>query len=285
MEPQEQTIELPGVCLQYLDWPGEGPPLLCIHGLTANRHSWDGLARRVHPRRRVIAVDLRGRGLSDKPPAGSYGVHEHAKDMAALITALGLGPVVVVGHSLGGLVAAMLAADFPELVSRLVLIEAGGVGAGMSEELLKQQVEATLSQLRTVYPSFEAYVQSWRQVPFITSWTADFESFLAADVQPLSEGRVASRAREDAIVEDMGSVMSQYDMHAVLPRVRAPALLLWAPVGLLAPDQPLIPAPVAQEIVRSLPDGSLREVPGANHYTILLAPDCLDQVAAAVLAN
>jgi pimeloyl-ACP methyl ester carboxylesterase len=100
--------------LHYWEWPGGEPTLLYMHGITANGRYWDTLAERLRGRQRVIAVDLRGRGLSDTPPAGSYGWEQHASDMAAVLRAVGTGPVVAVGHSLGGYVATLFGCERAE---------------------------------------------------------------------------------------------------------------------------------------------------------------------------
>ncbi len=278
-EPTDGWVDVAGVRLHYMDWPGDGPTLLCIHGLTGNGRFWDALAYRLHPRQRLIAVDLRGRGQSDKPPAGNYGLAVHARDMAALVQSLGTGPVVVIGHSMGAFVGALLAADHPELVSRLVLVDGGGVGGDMTEESIRDQIKSSLARLTAVFPSFSAYLTYWRQVPFLNPWCPEFESFLAADVQERPDGTVVSRALPAAIEEDVHKNVGEYHMAEVLPRITAPSLVLWAPVGLMDPARPLLPGPVAEQVANLLPRGRLLTVAGANHYTVLLAPACLDQVA------
>lgn len=282
--PRESCVEVaPGVRLHYVDWPGAEPAFLCLHGLTGNGRIWDALAERLSPGRRVIAVDLRGRGQSDKPAAGGYGLRTHATDMAALVRALGLGPVVLVGHSMGAFIAALLAAEEPELVDRLVLIDGGGIGGDMSEESIRAQIKNSLDRLRAVFPSFEAYLGYWRQVPFVQPWSAHFERFLAADVIEQPDGSVVCRAAPVAIEEDITKNVHEYDMMQVLPAVKAPAVVLWAPVGLLDPEQPLLPRAVVEQVAELLPNGQLVGVAGANHYTILLTPACLNQVQAAIL--
>lgn len=282
--PRTGYVDGDGVRLHYVDWPGEGPPLLCLHGLTGNARVWDALAERLSPRRRVVAVDLRGRGQSDKPPPGHYGLTAHVRDMAALIPALGIGPAEVVGHSMGAFIAALLASEHPELLARLVLVDGGGIGAEMTAESVRAQIQSSLARLTAVYPSFQAYLDYWRQAPFLQPWPEVFERFLAADVEERPDGSVVSRATPAAIEEDMTQNVNDYQMEQVLPRVQAPSLLLWAPVGVMDPERPLLPREVAERVAALLPGGRLVTVAGANHYTVLLAPACLDQVEAALLS-
>nr|WP_167216264.1 alpha/beta hydrolase [Kribbella shirazensis] len=98
---------------------GAGNVLLLVHGWGGDGHSWDPVRFGA---RRVVTVDLRGHGRSPVPDDG-YRPADYAADLAALITATGLQPVVAVGHSMGGQVVVRLALDHPELVRALVVID------------------------------------------------------------------------------------------------------------------------------------------------------------------
>lgn len=120
-------------------WPGEGLPLLAIHGVDGNHDAWAPLAEALGAERSLAAVDLRGRG--DASPEGPYGVAAHAADVAVvadlLVEASGDQPIDIVGHSFGGHVAARFAADHPELVRSLLLVDGGPprmIPDGMSPE-------------------------------------------------------------------------------------------------------------------------------------------------------
>ncbi|MGH9005624.1 MAG: alpha/beta fold hydrolase, partial [Acidimicrobiia bacterium] len=89
-----------GVELAYGFWPGRGMPIVAIHALTTSYKTFVGIGERLAGRRPLFAPDLRGRGDSDKP-AGPYGMAAHAADVAAAMRAIGIGPSVVVGHSMG----------------------------------------------------------------------------------------------------------------------------------------------------------------------------------------
>lgn len=95
------------------------PALVLLHGRTADHNDWNGITQHFAARHHVIAPDLRGHGASEHP--GSYAVPDMADDVAALIRHLGIGSAVVVGHSLGGVVACLLTIRHPGLVGRLVL--------------------------------------------------------------------------------------------------------------------------------------------------------------------
>ena len=98
-------------------------PVLAVHGITANHLAWQLVAEAL-PDLRIVAPDLRGRGRSSELP-GPYGFDQHADDLAQLIDQLGLGPVPVVGHSMGGFVAMAVAHRHPDLISAVLLLDGG----------------------------------------------------------------------------------------------------------------------------------------------------------------
>ncbi|MER6315124.1 alpha/beta hydrolase [Streptomyces sp. NPDC001581] len=111
--------------LVHTDFGGPGAPLLALHGHFQDGAVFEDLAREVGPAWRVIALDQRGHGESDR--AGEYTREGYVADAAALLEHLGLGPVVVLGHSLGGVNAYQLAARRPELVRAVVVEDIGAV--------------------------------------------------------------------------------------------------------------------------------------------------------------
>jgi pimeloyl-ACP methyl ester carboxylesterase len=105
---------------------GSGPPVVLIHDILVSHLEFERVTELLAPRLRVLAPDLPGFGESEKPPPAryAYGIESFAEAMVDMIAGLGLGRVSVVGHSLGGAVAITLAAEHPELVDRLVLVDA-----------------------------------------------------------------------------------------------------------------------------------------------------------------
>ncbi|MGB3773255.1 MAG: alpha/beta hydrolase [Rhodococcus sp. (in: high G+C Gram-positive bacteria)] len=105
---------------------GEGPVVLLIHGIGDSSETWTDVLPHLASKYTVIAPDLLGHGLSDKPRA-DYSVAAYANGIRDLLVTLGIESVSVVGHSLGGGVAMQFGYQFPEMVERLVLVSAGGV--------------------------------------------------------------------------------------------------------------------------------------------------------------
>jgi len=124
--PDETRLTVDGVVLSLRVWPCRrqaGPVVVLLPGTGATARDWDVVATRVSEERPVVAVDLRGHGRSDWP--GRYSIQLFADDVSAALDQLGGGPVDLVGHSLGGLVACKVAAARPDLVRRLLLEDVG----------------------------------------------------------------------------------------------------------------------------------------------------------------
>jgi pimeloyl-ACP methyl ester carboxylesterase len=117
-----------GLKLHYRDYAGDPGrvPLLCLHGLTRNCKDFDSLARHLAPRRRVIAPDQRGRGQSQYDPVWmNYHPLTYVGDMWTLLSELGLQRVIVIGTSLGGLMAIIMAAVRAQAFAGVVLNDIG----------------------------------------------------------------------------------------------------------------------------------------------------------------
>lgn len=117
-----------GLKLHYRDYPGpsDRPPLLCLHGLTRNSRDFESLADRLAGDWRVIAVDFRGRGLSDHDPIPSrYMQPTYAADVLQLLDELRIDKAVFIGTSLGGLVTMIVAAFAPQRIAGAVLNDVG----------------------------------------------------------------------------------------------------------------------------------------------------------------
>ena len=106
---------------------GSGPALLLLHGLACDHTTWEPVVEALSRRYTVIAPDMLGHGLSDKPRA-DYSVGGYANGMRDLLTVLGIDKVTVIGHSFGGGVAMQFAYQFPERTERMMLVSSGGLG-------------------------------------------------------------------------------------------------------------------------------------------------------------
>ncbi|MFE7774949.1 alpha/beta fold hydrolase [Streptomyces sp. NPDC057445] len=121
LDPDVHSATTPrGVRLAYRIWgEPDAPPVVLVHGRGGGIGEWVGIAEQLAATHRVYALDLRGHGLSDWPGSYSFGLFRD--DLRAFITALGLKGTSVIGHSMGGVAAYLLAEDDPSLIGRLVL--------------------------------------------------------------------------------------------------------------------------------------------------------------------
>lgn len=161
---RDGIVRANGIRLHYLDYGSGESSVLIIPGITSPAITWDFVARRLADRHRVIPYDVRGRGLSDRPQSG-FTLEDYAADAAGLIEGLGLERPVVLGHSMGGRIAAALGALHPELVGPLIVVDPPLTGPGRPpyptsrESFLEQLHEAyagtTADAVRRFYPRWE----------------------------------------------------------------------------------------------------------------------------------
>ena len=128
-----------GVVLAYDDAGSGYPPLVFAHGAACNRRCWYQQVPRFSSAHRVVAVDLRGHGESDAP-SERYTVGLFAEDLASTCTQLGIESPVVIGHSLGGLVALDFASAYPDQVAAAVLIDSPLLPGGDRDEVVRALV-------------------------------------------------------------------------------------------------------------------------------------------------
>jgi pimeloyl-ACP methyl ester carboxylesterase len=271
--PAQGRVSGDGIELAFGYWPGRGAPLVALHGLTASYVSFTGIAECLAGRRPLFALDLRGRGDSDKP-AGPYGMAQHASDVAAAMRAMGLGASVIVGHSMGAFVATALAAQYPELVSGLVLLDGGyapAISAPNSQQGLDAALAFRIAQLRQAYPSREAYRQFWRTQPHFPpeDWSPWVEAFLDYEIGG-EPPELRPKAAEDAVKADLIEGLQSEQIAARLRSIHVPVLMLRAPAGFVPGQPPLFPDAMIEKMREFVPAMKDQIIPGTTHYTLVM---------------
>jgi len=122
--PSEHWADIGDLKVRYLDWGGDGPPLLALHGLASTAHWYDIVAPMLRERYHIFAPDQRGHGQTTQASTG-YDWKTLSDDLAGLLDHIGLAEVAVMGHSWGGNVAINLAANCTDRVNRLIMIDGG----------------------------------------------------------------------------------------------------------------------------------------------------------------
>ena len=274
--PDPLDVPVPGGTLRVAAWSGTGAPVLAIHGITSSSRSWPFLAGALD--QPVFAPDLRGRGRSNRLP-GPAGIAQHAEDCAAVVGATGGVPLVVVGHSMGGFVATVLAARRPDLVRGLVLVDGGLPFPAADEEATLAGLRPIKQRLLTTYTR-EGYRDWFRGHPaFARDWTPETEEYADYDL-PDAPGRPSADA--DVVESDQIDMVQGTAFADALDAPMPPRVFLHASRG-FADDPPgLYPQPTVDEYAARWPDLDIRHVPDVNHYTIVLSRRGAVAVAQAV---
>jgi pimeloyl-ACP methyl ester carboxylesterase len=281
--------------------PGAGRPVvLVIHGMTSSHMVYRTVARelcRTAPHICLLAPDLRGRGRSANLPA-PYGIAAHIADLIAVLDHAGADRALVVGHSIGGDVAARFAADHPERTAAVVLLD-GGVpllsetGEGTCDDNnedevgeargLLDEIEKTLERLEKTSATVDEYVAYWRYHPSMKrAWDEDIEAYVRTDFVA-DEGGVRCVVKRMPVLSDLTDLALDGLTRTSVMRVRAPVRLMRAERGVFD-DDPVIPLGDLEAFLPHHPHVSVELVPDVNHYTLLMGGGHGPRRVAATLA-
>jgi pimeloyl-ACP methyl ester carboxylesterase len=266
-EPIMKKAKGDGVQINLATWPGDAGPVLCVHGITANCRCWDVLAEALIPDYQVIAMDLRGRGQSDKPPAG-YSLDHHLRDINCLLDDLQLERAVIMGHSLGAFIGLAFAAQYPERTDRLILVD--GAGDLSTDQMNKVFVgiKPALDRLGQIFPSADAYLDRMKQAPYLHPWTSAIETYCRYEIEAV-DGGVRTNI-DPAHIQEEAANIRKVNCASFYPGLRPKVLILRAPNGLLSQDDLLLPEDVINKMTDEIPDARRFDVTDTNHYGILM---------------
>ncbi|GAA2065985.1 alpha/beta fold hydrolase [Williamsia deligens] len=251
---------------------GHGPAVLLIHGIGDNSSAWSDIIDMLATDHTVIAPDLLGHGLSDKPRA-DYSIAAYANAMRDLLSVVGIRRVTVIGHSLGGGVAMQFCYQFPEFVERLVLVSTGGVTRDVSpmlRALALPGVNAAIAGLRIpglVPASHLAGTVGGRAVaPVARVLPRRVREHLhdAPEVMRIVDGLAEATAHAAftrtlrAVVDWRGQVVTMLDRSYLT--VRLPVMLVWGTGDTVIPHHHALLAHSA------MPHSLLESFEGAGHF-------------------
>ena len=244
--------------------PAAGAPvLLCLHGLMRNSRDFEDLAARLAARYRLIVPDMRGRGLSARDPdSNNYQIPVYLADVLRLLSGLGAARVTVIGTSMGGLMAMVLAVTQPALVSGIVLNDVG------------PEIElAGLERIRG-YAGKAAPVRSWAEA------IAQVRSTYGDAWPGLSDERWEKIVRLSYRANTQGVPEVDADPRiAELLRNSQVAAPLWGAlkVPILAirgAQSDILSAATLERMQRAKPDLKAKTVPNRGHTPLLDEPEC-----------
>jgi len=126
IEPQDRTVDVDGLNMHYLEWGNPAKPtIVLLHGLRGHGHSWDDVSEALSPDLHVLALDQRGRGLTDWAPDGDYSTEAFVGDLVGFCRALGLEKFILMGHSMGARNSMAFCDTHAHMLEKLVLSEFG----------------------------------------------------------------------------------------------------------------------------------------------------------------
>jgi pimeloyl-ACP methyl ester carboxylesterase len=248
---------------------------VAVHGITANHAAWGWLADLLGEECTLLAPDLRGRGASGSL-GGPFGMAAHADDLGALLDHSGVEQAVVVGHSMGGYVAAVMAAAYPDRVSGVVLVD-GGLGRAIDpgadpDAMLAAVLGPALERLEMTFPSESAYFDFWRGHPVFSRpemWDDRTERYFRWDLVG-SEPELRSGVDRDGVLADGRDLLVNREVLGAPASITAPTVLLRAERGLLDQPEPLLPDDLVEEYRAGMNRLDDRLIAGTNHYSIVM---------------
>jgi pimeloyl-ACP methyl ester carboxylesterase len=245
-----------------------------LPGLSANLRAFDLLAERcARMDLRFVALDLRGRGLSEDTGPGTYGWPAHARDVMHMARLLDAPVFSVVGWSMGAYVAMEVARRAPGCLSHVVLVDA----IGPVDEAVERLVRASAERLGGVYASPSAYLDLVQSLGTIEPWSNFWDTYFLYDLKE-AEGGVRPRTSPNAVIEDL-EYGARHDASELWSHLTMPVLVLRAG----RPMHPGLGGNVitAEQLGRfrtEVPHAETVEVP-TNHYSIAADSDALDAIA------
>ncbi|MCB1509821.1 MAG: alpha/beta hydrolase [Hyphomicrobiaceae bacterium] len=249
----------------YAEEAGRGPPVVLLHGLAGSAYTWRRVVRKMAQHHRLIAIDLKGHGRSDKPFDENYSANDQAAIVYAFLRQRRLRSITLAGHSFGGQVAVVLAIQLqrvdPKLISRLVLLDA---------PLFPQRMTWAISLLRKPV------------LPYIA--LSVVPSKLAAEMALMSEimgfGRITDRDI-DIYSEPYGDAAARHALIQtalqIVPRnspqlirryrsVRQPTLLIWCR------HDNVVPLSTGRRMLKTMRNARLAILERCNHVPLEQRP-------------
>lgn len=278
LQPTTNYAMVNGLRLRYLEWGRpDALPVVCVHGYTSSAEAFNALARRIQDRAHIVAMDVRGHGESAWSPDGAYQYADQAGDLAALVDQLGIERFMLIGTSMGGIIAMVYAGQHGDRLRGLVLNDIGpDVEAGSG------RITQTVGSRPNDFASLDEAMQYRRETSPITAARPleDQEETARGVLRERPDGRWAWKM-DPAYIEQRvkQGPPKRPALWPVLETLQCPTQLVWGT------DSDVLSEAQAKRMVAALPKGELVSVPGIGHVPTLVEPPvlaALDRLLAAV---
>ena len=253
--------------LSFID-EGKGPAILFVHGFPLSRGCWRPQIDALRSQYRCIAPDLRGFGASEATPGpvAAVTMDQYADDIAKLVQALGTGPVVLVGHSMGGYVALAIAGKHPEILRALVLV---ATRAGQDTPEAAAGRRKTAEAVRTTGTQMVIDAMT----PKMIAPSNDSKALLDA-VRGFMEP-----ASRDGVIGALLGMADRPDATPGLANIDVPTLVV------TGEEDAIIDPGESQALEQAIPGARLQVIPDAGHFVALEQPEAFNRELESWLAS
>ena len=264
--PPLETVRRNGRAIAYRA-AGEGPPLVLLHGIGSGSASWEAQFDGLSPRYRVIAWDTPGYGGSDPLPGERPSSAAYGDAVADLLDGLGLEKVHLLGHSLGGLIAAAFSARHPERLSSVALSDAAGGYLNSPEEIRVGRLKARIEAMNTLGPAEVARKRA-REVLSPSAPEETYEKVV----------RVQSRLRPDGYAQ-AARMLHNSDIFADAATIEVPALVMYGSEDTVTPEA------LGRDIAAAINGARYLTLEGLGHASYVEGPEAFNAALADFLGG
>lgn len=256
---RERSLSIHGLRLQCYEWgDAAAPAVVLLHGGSAHSHWWDFFAGTLADAYRVVALDLRGHGNSDHADPPAYRIDDYADDVAACIDTLGLTRTMLVGHSMGGVVAAAYAGRASERLAALVIVD--------SQVRISVAGARYMMRLRhfpqIMYRDRDTAIRRFRLLPTQTNAAPEVLAHVAAHaLRELPDGRWTLRFDRASL-----AAAEPQDWLPTLQQLGCPVLIVRGVHSTLLPHDKFA------ALLAALPRAEGIEISNAHHHVMLDNP-------------
>ena len=264
-KPLSKTLRVNDLALHYLEWgEADAPDIVCVHGYGGSAHNFNALARHLRDRFHIIAVDVRGHGESAWSEAGAYRYADQASDLAAFAKQLGLEKFVLIGTSMGGIIAMAYAAEHAERLLGLVIND-----IGPDAEAGTQRITQTVGSRPDEFATLEDAMAYRRATSPVTARrSAEDQRELALGVLRRGAGGKWGWKMDPAYIRQRveHGPPARPPLWPALQALGCPALVVWGT------ESDVLSGAQALRMVDVLPRAELVRVAGIGHAPTLVEP-------------
>jgi pimeloyl-ACP methyl ester carboxylesterase len=262
---ESKILTVNGLALNYLEWgKPEAPPIVCVHGYTSSAQAFNALARHLQDRYRILALDVRGHGESAWSPSGAYRYADQASDLAVFARQVGLNKFVLVGTSMGGIIAMAYAAEHAERLRGLVINDIGP-DAEAGTQRITQMVGSRPDDFATLE---EAMAHRRATSPITAARSLEDQRELALGVLRRRAGGPWVWKMDPAYIRQRVEYgpPARPPLWPALQALSCPTLVVWGT------ESDVISESQVLRMVDALPRGELVRVSGIGHAPTLVEP-------------